>query len=256
MNRFWTGKIAQLWAKARRHFWRGIYLLAVVSFFLPFVTVEGCESSEVTDYYGFQLLRRPHGWVFLFPMCLGLVFFGLSFIRRKVSQNLGGFLKASKCIVSSANASITVALLEFFFLFDTVHWRMGRVLNTVCWGLVYAASLVGGLRTYRVVRLAPEPGVAPTKSKGILSLRLFYYLVAVLALVVPLADFALSDYKLTDILWASISLCLYATPGFLLLYFLAEGIKMRERWAVVSGVAILAVVAVVGLGVLCWRLCR
>jgi hypothetical protein len=239
MERSRITNLCEFWSQVRNHVWRAIYLLGVLAFLLPFVTVEGCNSGEVTDYRGFELITQEFtytGWVFLLPICVGLAFFALSFVRRRrYGQILRGFLKSWRAVFASVAALIVVFGPFFNFLFDTVTPRTGWFVGTTCWSLVWLVSVIGVLIHLRMVSRSQAPA-ACEHSFGLILLRVMHYLLAyfVLGIIFPLGCYYLISEPIlapSSVLILSASVMLALT-----LHFAAEGLRVGERWSVVWSV--------------------
>jgi hypothetical protein len=246
-----VAKVLEFWLRVRNHVWRAVYLLGVLAFLLPFATVKGCGSGEVTDYRGFELITKEFtnaGWVFLLPICVGLAFFGLSFVRRRrYGQILLGFLKGWRAVFASIAAFAVLFFPFITFLFDEVRPRIGYFLGGTCWSLVYLGSLVGAfIHLWKVGRSRASP--AGGRSWGIVLLRVMHYLLAGYVIVHPLVYLV----AVGDASWIPAGLVMLSAVVSLslVLHFAAEGIGARERWALVWG-AFLSFCLLVGCIVVC-----
>ncbi len=229
----------KVWSRTRNHVWRAIYLLGVLAFLLPFATVKGCGSGEITDYRGFEMITKEFtnaGWVFLLPICVGLAFFGLSFVRRRrYGQILLGFLKGWRAVFASI-ATFVVFFFPFVtFLFDDVKPRIGYFLAGTCWSLVCLHSLIGTfVYSWRVRVARASPCFGPLL--GVVLLRVLHYVLAVylLLVVLPVAYYGMRNDLL--LIPACLLTLLAFVSLFLALHFAAEGIRIGQRWAIVWGV--------------------
>lgn len=233
VNHSGAAQLIEFWSHVKDHVWRGLYLLGVLSFLLPFVTVKGCGSSEITDYRGFQLITDDFaggGWCFLLPICIGLTFFGLSFVGRRGGRILQGFFKGWRAVFSSL-AAVTVLLFTFLiFIFSTVHVRIGWILCAVSWSLVYLRDMLSGfahLRELNRSRALPACGT----SWQIVLLSIMHYLLVLEAFACPVIWTANWDAEALP--WLAGGLLFFSVPIFLVLQFAAEGISTGERWAIV-----------------------
>jgi hypothetical protein len=234
-----VAKVLEFWSRVRNHVWRAIYLLGVLAFLLPFVTVKGCDSGEVTYYRGFELIAEDFkngGWAFLVPICLGLAFFALSFLRRQRGQILQGFFKGWRVLFASVAALIVLIGPIFHFFFDDVTPRIGYIVGGTCWSLVYLASFIGVcVQFWRLTRSRASPPCVT--GWGTVLLRALHYLLAVgiFYFVVVEELLAYRAYGASGDLLFVLVLLFISIPVFLLLHFAAEGIRMMERWALVWG---------------------
>jgi len=249
-----VGKIKVAWAKTSAHVWRAIYLIGVLSFLLPFVTVKGCASSEVSTYRGYELIGkdfqefRDFGWYFLLPICIGLAFWGLSFVPRRGGELLQGFMKSWRLLFSSTSFCVVFLFTFLKFLFDTVNPLAGWYLGVTCWSLVWIAAFAAVItHIYRMTSASsPSPSAVPRRS---LLLRVEHYLLALFAVAYPISSF-IKVYGTAgwgELPWTLISLWLFSMPAVFVLYFAAHGLKNDERWAVVWSASISFLLLILGI---------
>ena len=219
-----SGQIAELWRKVNSHVWRFMYLVSVLAFFLPFLSVKGCRKSEYTEYSGFELASEHP--LFFLPVGTGLLFFILSFRGRHGSLRLRGFLQSGKTFLALLAGLTVVALPSFAYLFDDVYPGVGQLLSAACWGLVYISSLIGALAHLFETGL-PQTIPRTEYRRHVFLLLMANYFLAGLVTISPfiLVFFQNMVMRFFLFIWASSAVAL-----LLLLYFVIEGLKMGERW--------------------------
>lgn len=234
-----------VWSRVRAQLGRGIYLVSVFAFLLPFVTVRSCESSTTTEYSGFQLIGRDGGWILLFPICLALALFGLSFLRPRGNPILQGFLKSWKAFGSSVAGAIVLFFPSLQFLFDTVTPKIGQYVSGACWGLVYIATLTIAVKAVLDVRRTPTS--SPGRYGGFILLHILHYVVGLaIGVLVLIASVGWIRSSSTA---ADTYVPLYALsiPTLLGLYFGLQGLKNKERWSLIWGTVLSSLLLVGGI---------
>ncbi len=230
-------KVSRVSRKTRQHFWRAVYVLGTLSFCLPFVSVKGCSSSEITDYHGFQLIGQDDSWPIIFPMALGVVLLALSFLRRRYGDILLGFTKAWKSIGTLVAVCVLVVWVDVHFLFDEVYWRTGRVVGVACWSVVYLGSYIAGMQLFVRVRRLPRTPLPLTSADRVwLPSRTCYRALGALAFLAPMHAFLLQEPNWEGLITLGLCWLLISLPVFLVFYFAAEGLRRGRRWAVVWNV--------------------
>lgn len=224
------------WANSKDHLWRGLYLLAVFSFLLPFVTVytRGCGShvrtGEVHEYTGFQLFTKPAGWLYLLPISLALLLLVLTFLRQNDAENLRGFLRSWKAALSALSAGVVLVLPGLQFLFDDVDMRIGQGLALASWTVTYIVNLVGATiiviksRRSRALPDAIEP-------RRFVALRVAYAVFALAPIAVSILIILSSKPRNAADVTGLGAVVAFALSMCMVLYFADRGLGGGEAWA-------------------------
>ena len=219
-----SGQITELWRKVKSHVWRIIYLVSVLAFFLPFLSIKGCQGSEYEEYRGFELVSKHT--LLVLPIGMGLLFFILSFLRRHGSLLLQGFLESGKAVLALLAGLTVVALPSFEYIFDDIHPGIGQLLSTACWCLVYISSLIGAL-TYLFEIGPPQTIPRAEYRKRVFPLLMANYFLVGLVTIGPFTIVFFQNMYMGFFLfiWTSSAIAL-----LLLLHFVIEGLKKGETW--------------------------
>jgi hypothetical protein len=245
-----AARLAARWSQARGWLWRAVYLLSVVSFLLPFVTVvRSCSSprGEERVFRGYELVAEGK-WLLLLllPIVLACVLFGLSFLRSRGSGLLQGFQSSWRALLAWVAVFTVIASIQVQFLFDKVTGRVGEAVNLACWALVYVAGLAGALITAaRLRRLPVSPSPVPRPLARVYALHAGWLILAAAVLPVSAALFFLRAESFDRFLLGS--LVLLAIPVGLAQHFLTRGIRGAEPWALARGVLVTPLLLPIGL---------
>ena len=211
--------LIRLWENSKDHLWRGLYLLAGFSFFLPFFA----------NYSGFQLLTKPGGWGYLLPVSLALLLFALTFLRQNDDEILQGFSRSWKAALSALSAGIILVLPVLQFL-SSRGIRIGQGLGFACWTIAHMANLVGATITFVRARRSPplRNGREPGQFAALRGANALFALAAVAVSVSIILESkprsAVDVMALLVIVGFSISICMA-------LYFAVQGLSRGEIWA-------------------------
>ena len=240
----------------RHNLWRGLYLLTLFAFLLPFVAVKGCaKGSPTVVYRGYQLITDPHRSDFISSSCyivaisLALLFLSLSFVRRPSGEILQGFLRSGKAFLSAMAGCIVLLVPTGQFLFDKVEARAGQVLACAAWGLVFGGCVVGAARSALTVRHLDSCAVP--KPPGIFQmLGLLQYVFAVLFWVAAFSGSACCLFDKLPRYDAAVEVFLLASlfslSASLAVHFVALGLRYGQRWAAIWCASTSLFLAVVG----------
>lgn len=227
------GRLGILWTKVNKHLQRALYLLGLASFTLPFVTVKGCGSEEITEYAGYELFAQRGGGLYLIPIGLGLLFLGLSFLRQHGDEVVRGFVSSMRTVLAFAAGYVVGVFPHLQFLPDLpdkVDARIGQYVATVSWSLVYAIGLASILISMK--RTWP-----PKRATGFELKRRFIRLVFWLLVALALGLFGVS-LAFTIVIEDSskyfvLIVAVFALSLYLALHFVELGLNEQRKWAAI-----------------------
>ncbi|HEU5170777.1 MAG TPA: hypothetical protein VFU46_09575 [Gemmatimonadales bacterium] len=211
---------------------RSAYVVALLSFLLPFVGVRGCTADVKPTYTGIDLLRDDVA-LFLPPLAIGALLLLLTFARPIAGRLLSAFAASCRTVLSLVAFSIVLwgPALAFVFRAHYVTKLVGQVLAVAGWVVALCAGVWGFLPA---LARAPEAGWTPAPSRG---RRLAWAVVggAAIATVVGTSVGAIraaagGDPSLTDL--GSVYVIAAAAVAALPLAFAAEAVRFTERWVV------------------------
>ncbi|MCX7025206.1 MAG: hypothetical protein NT080_11390 [Spirochaetes bacterium] len=203
-------------------------IAGMLCFLLPFVSIKSCGSEEIVEYRGYELMARSNGWLYALVLGIGLVFAVGGFVRIRTSANLHGFLGSGAALLAAACCTVVVAFPSLQFILDTVESRVGHMLASLCWVVVFGLSSAGAVAAFAEIgrvegRVIRVPTLQPLFWRfvlGILGIASF-------ALpILPLLDSSSAD----SIPQAAGILVFMNLPWLAVLYFLCRGLGGKERW--------------------------
>jgi uncharacterized membrane protein YhaH (DUF805 family) len=205
---------------------RAACVVAVLAFFLPFLTVRSCSTQEMTDYRGYELLGQGGGWIFVIPMGLAAVFFAMTFLRPREPSLRGLFGETWKVLLAATAGFVVWAGSMLVFMFDKVIPRAGFWLCGACWVLLFVTHAARGLRLHGDLRRSG--GLAAAEAGGPYGVAVvFHYAAAVVLAALPAAAFAVDRAHDPDpLVWYAVVI-----PALPMLAVAALGLRRAERWA-------------------------
>jgi len=148
---------------------RAAYVLAILSFLLPFATVKSCSTKEVKEYTGVGLMREEGGGVLSIVLCIALVLLALSFVRRRRTHAGRGLTHAARALVGGFALLFLPIIVGLQHLFSETRMHMGMYICSACWLTVYGLSSWLALAEGR--RMRAQVG-RPTPSRRVTALWL------------------------------------------------------------------------------------
>jgi hypothetical protein len=227
---------------------RVIWLISIVSFLLPFLTVKGCQTKVATQYSGYQLFSEEQGWILAIPLAAAFAYFLLSYRKSVPSLNFKGFVQTWNMFIAAAFAFLIGVLPSIMFLFDDVKHLSGQVLAASCWLLQYITYAIQ--ITLSMIKPPAErrdsAAVLSPKRKTITS---FIYIILTLLICLPLAEIIFNGFSSESFLNAFYFLIVFTAPGVLMMYYLKAGIAAKENFVSSWGSA--GLLGMSGLCILC-----
>ena len=124
----------QFFFTVKAHVLRLIYILFILSFFMPYATVTGCSSKKVTDFTGLDMVMYTEGIIYIVPVAIFLFFLVSSFIKIKADRflHLEAFMFNWKALMASLAGVILIVVPQLQFLFDDFEPRAGLITAVLC----------------------------------------------------------------------------------------------------------------------------
>ncbi len=131
---------------------RVLYVVVVISFFLPFATVKSCADEVERTYTGFEMLEEQAGVFLSGVLLLALLLLGLSFRKRIVTPMRRGLVQAWKALLCALAAIGTFFATGMSFLFQEVTIRVGLMLCLGSWLILYLLAMITAIRQVVLAR--------------------------------------------------------------------------------------------------------
>jgi hypothetical protein len=230
-----AARLARRWPQAGVSLWRGVYLVSVFSFWLPFERVLTGPGHRVEAYTGVELVMQG-GWLLLLPIGLSVAIFGLSFVRSHGGVILHGFSSSWRAALSCVAGFVIFATPAVQFLLSTSVTMVGQVLSIACWALVYVTALTHAvISAVRLHRLRVLNASHVPRTLGLFhALHVCLLIVAAVGFLASGASLSQATSTVDRFLLAS--LALFAGPIALMQYFLLKGLEAAEPWALTRSV--------------------
>ena len=212
---------------------RAFLLGTLITFVLPLLRVEDCNTHEITTYTGYEVLTRSDGYYLFVSIAVALLLLGLSFIPYPTDPLRRAFGACWRAILSAFAGWWCGIMSMLLFLFDHITPHVGWFVGIASWVGVGITGWVTGIQALVAYKREPE-GIPPPDRFSLL--QPLFRATAILALVIPFIVAAVLAEEGIEILAAVGTVVFASVPLAVSLECCGRASLDEERWAIGWGI--------------------